>query len=288
MKNERVKEMIESVERTGVSFDPEAHRFLELNTDYVLPYILLTLCLKGSSQAMYDMQEFTLQKNDMAFVMPGHMIRPISRTDDHKYARFCISSKLFDDLRFSTFSHDYDKFHFAPVCTLTDDQAGRLMAMADQVAFINERTEKELPHRRFALLAQLAIGYELLNYFRHEQDKQWCGDTRQANLFSRFCDLVVEHYRESREVSYYAAMLHLTPKYFSKLIQAQTRGISPSKWIEEYVVAQAKRYIKTHPGKTLQEIAFVLGFPDPTSFYRYFKRVTGMTAKQYREKNISF
>ena len=26
----------------------------------------------------------------------------------------------------------------------------------------------------------------------------------------------------------------------------------------------------------------MLGFSEPSSFYRYFKRVTGMTAKQYR------
>ena len=32
----------------------------------------------------------------------------------------------------------------------------------------------------------------------------------------------------------------------------------------------------------------MLGFSEPTSFYRYFKRVTGMTAKQYRDSNPYF
>ena len=27
----------------------------------------------------------------------------------------------------------------------------------------------------------------------------------------------------------------------------------------------------------------MFGFTEPTAFYRYFKRITGMTAKQYRE-----
>lgn len=27
----------------------------------------------------------------------------------------------------------------------------------------------------------------------------------------------------------------------------------------------------------------MLGFTEPTAFYRYFKRATGMTAKQYRD-----
>jgi AraC-like DNA-binding protein len=46
---------------------------------------------------------------------------------------------------------------------------------------------------------------------------------------------------------------------------------------------QAKRLIATRATQTLQETAYLLGFSEPTSFYRYFKRVTGMTAKQYRD-----
>ena len=61
----------------------------------------------------------------------------------------------------------------------------------------------------------------------------------------------------------------------------------PAKWIEQYVTTQAKRLIKTHATQTLQEIAYMLGFSEPTSFYRYFKRVTGMTAKEYRDRAAS-
>ena len=44
----------------------------------------------------------------------------------------------------------------------------------------------------------------------------------------------------------------------------------------------AKRLIATCATPTLQETANLLGFSEPTSFYRFFKRATGMTAKQYR------
>ena len=94
---------------------------------------------------------------------------------------------------------------------------------------------------------------------------------------------MVEHYRESREIKYYANLLNLTPKHLSKVIRAATNGISPVEWIEQYVTTQAKRLIETRATQTLQETAYLLGFSEPTSFYRYFKRVTGMTAKQYRD-----
>ena len=88
-------------------------------------------------------------------------------------------------------------------------------------------------------------------------------------------------------MKFYANLLHLTPKYLSKVIRAATGGLSPGEWIEQYVTAQAKRLIEIGATPTLQETAYMLGFSEPTSFYRYFKRVTGMTAKQYRDSNQS-
>ena len=275
-------QLIEDIERSGVVIVREMRRFFSYNEDFVFPHIILTLILSGSARAEYDMRVITHHKNDLAIIMPGHIMRPLDCTDDFTYALFFISPKMFDDLRFHTFSHDYEKFNYAPVCSLTDEQAAHLLAIVDQLIVIANHTDEELPHRYQALLAQLAVGYEFLNYYRREQDKQWA-ENRHTELFNRFCDLVVKHYRESREIKYYADLLNLTPKYLSKVIRAATGGISPAEWIEQFVTAQAKRLIETRATQTLQETAYMLGFSEPSSFYRYFKRVTGMTAKQYRD-----
>ena len=262
------------------------HRFFNLNEDFVFPHIILTLCLSGSARAKYDMRVITHKKNDLAFIMPGHVMHPMDCTDDFTYTMFFISPKMFDDLRFHTFSHDYEKFNYTPVYSLTDEQATHLLTIVDQLIVIANHTDKELPHRYQALLAQLAVGFEFLNYYRREQDRQW-SENRHAELFNRFCDLVVKHYRESREVKYYASLMNITPKHLSKVIRAATGGLSPGQWIEQYVTAQAKRLIEARATPTLQETAYMLGFSEPTAFYRFFKRVTGMTAKQYRSKYLS-
>ncbi|MBP5688045.1 MAG: AraC family transcriptional regulator [Muribaculaceae bacterium] len=280
------EQVIKAVEQSGILIVREEPRFFNMNEDFVFPYIIMTLCLSGSARAMYDMRVITHHKNDLAFIMPGHIMHPMDCTDDFTYAVFFISPKMFDDLRFHTFSHDYEKFNYAPLCSLTDEQAAHLLAIVDQLIIITNHTEEEMPHRYQTLLAQLAVGYEFLNYYRREQDRQWTAN-RNIEIFSRFCDLVVKHYQESREIKYYADMLNLTPKYLSKVIRAATDGLSPVKWIEQYVTAQAKRLIATHATPTLQETAYMLGFSEPTSFYRYFKRVTGMTAKEYRDSTSS-
>lgn len=275
-------QLIEDIEQSGVVIVREMQRFFNYNEDFVFPHIILTLILSGSARAMYDMQVITHQKNDLAIIMPGHIMHPLDCTDDFTYTLFFISPKMFEDLRFHTFSHDSEKFNYAPVCSLTDEQAAHLLSIVDQLIVIANHTDEELPHRYQALLAQLAVGYEFLNFYRSEQDKQW-SENRHTEIFNHFCDLVVKHYRESREVKFYADLLNLTPKYLSKLIRAATNGLSPVEWIEQYVTSQAKHLIETRATQTLQETAYILGFSEPTSFYRYFKRVTGMTAKQYRD-----
>ena len=262
----------------------EMPSFFGYNEDFVFPHIILTLILSGSARAMYDMRVITHRKNDLSIILPGHIMHPMDCSDDFTYALLFISPKMLDDLRFHTFSHDHEKFNYAPVCSLTDEQAAHLLTIVEQLDIIAKHTDEELPHRYQILLAQLAVGYEFLNYYRCDQDRQWAAN-RQSHIFNQFCDLVVKHYRESREMKYYADLMSLTPKHLSKVIRAAA-GISPTEWIEQYVTTQAKRLIEARATQTLQETAYMLGFTEPTSFYRYFKRVTGMTAKQYRDNKL--
>ena len=88
-------------------------------------------------------------------------------------------------------------------------------------------------------------------------------------------------------MQFYAEKLHLTPKYFSKIIRDVTDGLSPADWIEQYIVAQAQQLLKNNPAMTVQEVAYMVGFNEPASFCRYYKRVTGTTAKQYRQRGAA-
>lgn len=278
------EQLTKVLEQAGILIVRNMHGLFDNSDDYVMPHVIMTLCLSGSARAMYDMRLITHRKNDLTIILPGHIMHPMDCTDDFSYALLFISPKCFDDLRFQSFSHDHEKYNYNPICSLTDEQANHLLGILDQLIIIANHTDEEMPHRYQVLLAQLAVGYEFLNFYRSEQDKQWVKN-RNMVIFNHFCDLVVAHHRESREVKYYAKLIGLTPKHLSKVITAATGGLTPGQWIEQYVITQAKRLIATRATPTLQETANLLGFSEPTSFYRYFKRATGMTAKQYRETN---
>lgn len=271
------------VSQRDVAIDLAHHGIISLNQDCVFPYIILTLCLEGSVRALYNMQEITQRKNDLAFLMPGHIIHPLDCSEDYTFARIAVSMDLFQEMQMHTYSHNYDKFNYTPLCHLTEPQAERLLSIMKLMAVIASHDPKELKQRRQMLISQLAVGYEFLNYYRTEQDRQW-SENKHMTIFSRFCDLVVVHYKESRELQFYAEKLHLTPKHFAKIIR-EVAGISPTEWIGHYVVTQAKRLVETHPGYTLEQVAYELGFCEPSAFHHYFKRVTGMTARQYMRRD---
>ena len=275
---------LKQVEQTGIMVDLYEHAFplSVCGLDRILPNCYLLLTHQGTTRVLYDMQEKTLHPNTVVLVMPGHLIRFIDRSDDLIFSRLVITPKLLNEMLCLAFSHDIKKFDSKPGYVLTDEQVEKLMKIMELLASFAEYDEKELPHRHQLLLTQLTIGYELINFYRREQDKI-AKDSSRMELLNRFCDLVVAHYRESREVQFYADQLHLHPYHFTRVIRAASGGQSPAEWIEQYVITQAKKMIEFHPNLSLKQIAFMLGFSDPSSFYRYFKHGTGITAKEYRD-----
>jgi AraC-like DNA-binding protein len=82
----------------------------------------------------------------------------------------------------------------------------------------------------------------------------------------------------------YADQLYLTPKYFSKVIKDNS-GASASEWIDNYVILEAKALLKS-TNMTILQISDELNFPSQSFFGKYFKRVVGVSPKEYRESKM--
>lgn len=273
----------QSVEQNGVCVEKERHVFLVSGVDVVFPHVVLLLCLRGTARVMFDMQEIAVEKNVFGILMPGHVFRHIACSEDYAYARVVISAEMVSKLKTHAFSHDSDKYNYTPHCHLTDVQAKRVMALLELLEAIASHDLYDLQLRRQMLLAQLAVGYEFINYYRREQDRLWA-ESRPVKLYTQFCDLVVEHYKEKRNVNYYAGLMDYDPRYFSKVFRQCSNGLSPLGWIQLYVATQAKLIMDTHPNQTVKETAYQLGFPTTANFCRYFKHAAGIYPQEYKKR----
>lgn len=106
--------------------------------------------------------------------------------------------------------------------------------------------------------------------------------THQRELYFRFMDSLQASYREHRSVAYYAEILGITPKHLSKIVYAES-GQTALRWIEEYVIMEAKALLK-QTDSNIQMVASRLNFQDSSNFGKFFRRITGMSPKEYREQ----
>ena len=121
--------------------------------------------------------------------------------------------------------------------------------------------------------------YGGLSKFHNLKDMQ---QGQKNSIVERFIELVRQHYREERQIGFYADKLCITPKYLSKLVKENT-GRSAGEWIENHVILDARAMLQSSD-MTIQQIATSLNFPNQSFFGKYFKRATGLSPKQYRNQ----
>ena len=85
-------------------------------------------------------------------------------------------------------------------------------------------------------------------------------------------------------VQYCADKVCLSPNYFGDLIKKET-GKTASEPIQLAVMAKVKEQL-TETDKYISEIAFDLGFNYPHHLSRSFKKITGVTPGEFRQKAI--
>lgn len=105
------------------------------------------------------------------------------------------------------------------------------------------------------------------------------GDISQLNAVLNYID---EHLDAELRLADLAAMVHVSPAYFSTLFK-RFNGVSPVEYIIHKRVQRAIELIRTTP-QNLTEIAMACGFNNGTNFYKAFRRVTGRTPASYRHK----
>lgn len=98
-------------------------------------------------------------------------------------------------------------------------------------------------------------------------------------LYQRFMEVLSQYHQQERTVQFYADKLCVTPKYLSMVIKEYS-GRSPSDWICEYVIAEAKSLLH-YQQLPVQEVAYRLNFPSQSSFGKFFKQKTGLSPMQY-------
>ena len=129
----------------------------------------------------------------------------------------------------------------------------------------------------------LSILYRLSDMYHDQPARKETFSSRSEEICKTFGHLVIQHYTQERNVSYYAKKMGITPAHLSNTVKNMT-GKTVMDFISEVVIVDAKAQLKS-TNLPIREIAYSLNFPNVSFFVKYFKRLTGMTPQQYRNSD---
>ena len=108
----------------------------------------------------------------------------------------------------------------------------------------------------------------------HEQNAAFYPIRRGVKLLRR-------EWKENEKISRYATESGMSESYFHALFRAWA-GVTPVQYRNRLRISYACSYLKNNDEK-IEDIAQQVGFEDPFYFSRLFKKVMGITPREYRK-----
>lgn len=259
-----------------------AHYLKNLRFPLKIDKVIQIVVLSGRMSCLVDLKAYSLQAPAMAILLPGQVLESLEYDEEFKTLTMIMSKEFTDSFNLPVSLQErlfIQTNHFHPI---SQEVLEVYVSCFNQIKSVIK--QKDNPYRREIIKCLFSAHYYGLGYYIHSsnsQNKQTVRMTYQQELCERFITLVSENYKEKREIGYYADKLCVSNKYLSSLLKQET-GLTALQWIEKYVVLYAKSCLSS-TSMTVQQISDELFFPSQSVFGKYFKRVEGISPKQYRQ-----
>jgi AraC-like DNA-binding protein len=107
-------------------------------------------------------------------------------------------------------------------------------------------------------------------------------DSSKTLLFQRFTSLLELNFAQHRDAQFYAEELAISYKHLNTICKNVINKTAKNV-IDDFIILQAKRNLINSELKS-SELAYKLGFEDPTNFTKYFKKKTGLTPNSFKKE----
>lgn len=239
-------------------------------------------CVSGEAEILINLKKYTLRSGTLALHVPENIIQ-ISASKDLTVYPFIISSAFIKKMHLET-KDIIDLYMSAKALPVFDIQYSDIHIL-EKYYYLMESILQSNDENKDKIISGIMVSFM---YKVHDilkmQKKEWQNKTRTPSrsevVFEDFIRELNMFNGTEHSLTFFANRLHLTPNYLSGRIKEYS-GRTAIEWIEDAVTLEAKALLK-HTNMTIQEIAYKLNFPTQTFFSKYFKRITGMSPKQYR------
>lgn len=251
-----------------------------------LDYLAHALCISGHCSFSFNGGNFEMSPGDLLIVRKSNLIENVKSSPDFKVINVMAT------------------FSFIELCAPDTNyrMKGQLSLFINPVIKLNEEQQKiclkdfewieyrlsQSSNKFYDELIENAMQGAILDFFDFLATKYEKVDISDglAQLMTKFLALLDnKDFRKSREVSYYADALCVTPKYLSEVCKKVT-GFPANFWINRYTIADIAHLLK-EKNLSYVQISDIFHFSSPAYFTRYVQRYLGVNPSEFHMKNIN-
>lgn len=244
----------------------------------------LLLCTEGSAVVSVNFQKQIFRKGDIALLFYDIVFETIKVSESFSVLYVSLPNEAIESTMYKMTSISFWDFVYTyPICHTSEQQYQLLYSWHLQSKWIIEEYH---PEYRSELLSNNF--YNLLMGIEYEAKKNIANTADQAPkdrgwmIMGKFAVLLSEYCHINRNVEFYANKLCITPDYLYKLTK-KSMNASPKEFIDQQIIIEIKTYL-ANSDLSVKTIAAELHFDDPSYMCRFFRRLTGMSPIDYRNK----
>nr|WP_299342893.1 helix-turn-helix transcriptional regulator [Allomuricauda sp.] len=251
-------------------------------------YFSFILTKEGSGFYCLDDHKFPFDSGTIYFTNPGHL-KSYELHESSDAFIIALSEKF---LRENVHPEIYGEFPFllaeiVPPKKLSQEDFEEFEALYDQILKEfhkeSEYKDKILGNLFTVLLLKIKERF----WSSYDPIKEGNRDSQIVKSFKRLLETEYKKLLRSDQndvklqVRYFAQKMNLHPNYLNSVIKSKT-GRTVNDWISKRTLSVAKTLLM-NTSHSSKEIAYKLGFSEPTHFSRFFKKQTKLSPSSFRK-----
>ncbi|MFD0964977.1 AraC family transcriptional regulator [Pseudofulvibacter geojedonensis] len=252
-------------------------------------FYLIVLFLKGKGVHEVDFNSYPIKRGALFLLKPGQTHHWEFSEEAEGFIFF--HSKEFYNLLFPNKNIDeYPVFYSSYNSPYIQLEKDLILEFKERFNSIYQEYKQNnlMKYRKLGLLVDL-LYIDATRAYKIDNTTEVGKVPSQVILFRKLEVLINEKFLVDKSPSSYAKALHVSTKHLNRVV-FNTLNISTSDLIHQRVLLEAKRLL-THGEMSIQQIAFELGYNDPSYFTRLFKKKVGVTPSvfidRYKENDKS-
>lgn len=252
-------------------------------SNFLVEGFLFVVVTHGQAQVSLDEKTYQLQEGDIITCKPRNIFEKSMMSMDFNALVLFLSPEYVAQLSqmvrmewtHSMFSTSHRVLH-------ADAEAVNRYRLYFEL-LQNRLSSPDSPHKELSLrLLFASMAYDLhdLHDFQGEQLLYQTYSSGE-NILRQFMQHLHDPSQPYLNVSEYANLFNITPKYFSSVCKRLT-GKTANQLISDEIVRSAQIMLRDS-SKSIKQIAAMMGFKNQSHFGRFFRLQTGVSPQQFRE-----